>query len=401
MSPTMRALLLDADAKTASVQEIDVPKPGHGEVLIRVKAIALNPVDALYVFNPLGRSGRTVGSDFAGIVVGDGGGDVAVDLDPGTRVAGFLQGACSSNDRPGAFAEYLVCPADLLWKIPSSVSFEEAATVSLCALTAAQALFYRLQLPAPFEWDPVDAVDNRNSPALELQKDKPLYIFIYGASTSVALYAAQLIQQFSQSSGRSIKLIGSASRSKFSLLQSEPYLYDALVDYRDGDWQQQAWRLTGSVGFHYAFDCISEGSTVKNIVSMLQAGGKIAIVRSKEGGAWDFEGIPPHVEPMYGAVWEGLGVQIQYQNLVVHAPADARKFAVVFYKWLSNGGKLQGNPVRRMPGGLDKVVQDGFMLMGSGSMQDRVKDRVEPWMRPVSAEKLVYMINEDKHVSTD
>jgi len=54
-----------------------------------------------------------------------------------------------------------------------------------------------------------------------------------------------------------------------------------------------------------------------------------------------------------------------------------------------------------MPGGLDKVVQDGFMLMGSGSMQDRVKDRVEPWMRPVSAEKLVYMINEDKHVSTD
>ena len=393
MSSTMKALLLDADAKTAVVQEVKVPSPGHGEVLIKVKAIALNPVDALYVFNPLGRSGRTVGSDFAGIVVADGDG---ANLAPGKRVAGFLQGACSSNDRPGAFADFLVCPADLLWEIPSSVSFEEAATVSLCALTAAQGLFYRLQLPAPFEWKPVKV----DSVGVELDKDKHLYIFIYGASSSVALYAAQLVQRFSQSCKRSIKLIGAASKSKFALLQSEPYLYDALVDYRDSDWQQRAWRLTGNAGFHYAFDCISEGSTVKSVASLLQTGGKTAIVRSREAGAWQSDGIPANIEPIYGAVWEAFGIEVQYQHFVVKASADARKFAVAFYQWLSSGGKLQGNPVRKMPGGLDKIAQDGFMLLGSRAMEDRrVKDRDEPWMTPVSAEKLVYIIDDSEHIA--
>lgn len=390
----MKALLLDAVLKTATVQDVDVPDPRYGEVLIRVEAIALNPVDALYTFNPLGESGRIVGSDFAGILMADGGG---VKIEVGQRVAGFLQGACSSNERPGAFAEYLVCPADLLWKIPDSVSFEEAATMSLCALTAAQALFYRLQLPAPFEWEPDKTTGDAVPPGFPLKQDEELYFFIYGASTSIALYAAQLVRHVSENTGRPIKIIGSASKSKFSLLQSEPYRYDALVDYRDSDWHRQAFRLTGGVGFHYAFDCISEGSIVKNVASLLHAGGKIAIVRSKEGGAWDSEGLPATVEPMYGAVWEGLGVEIHYQNLIVPASTRARRFAVAFNRWLSEWGKLLANPVRRMPGGLTRVVQDGFMLLGAGSMEDRAKDRAEPWMKPLSAEKMVYMVNQTEY----
>ncbi|KAH8599228.1 chaperonin 10-like protein [Bisporella sp. PMI_857] len=394
----MKALVLDAQARTALVQEVDIPKPAHGEVLIRVQAIALNPVDALYVFNPLGETGRIVGSDFSGTVVADGGG---VNIRPDHRVAGFLQGACSSNDRPGAFAEYLICPADLLWEISGPVSFAQAATVSLCALTAAQALFYRLRLPAPFEWESTPEVKDGSSAVLNLEEGELLNFFIYGASTSVALYAAQLIRRFSEASGRPIKLIGSASKARFSLLQSGPYFYNDLVDYRDSEWQQQALQLTGGAGFHYAFDCISEGPTVKRIISLLQHGGKIAIVRSKEGGAWDSEGLPPDVEPIYGAVWEGLGVEIQYQNLVVQPDADARRFAVSFYKWLSKGGKLQANPVREMPGGLDRVVQDGFALLGAGAMEDRAKDRNEPWMKPLSAEKSVYAIDEARHNSSN
>lgn len=64
----MEALILDAVLKTATVERTPIPSPSSNEIIVRVDAVALNPVDALYVFNPLGRTGRVVGSDFAGTV---------------------------------------------------------------------------------------------------------------------------------------------------------------------------------------------------------------------------------------------------------------------------------------------------------------------------------------------
>ena len=43
----MRALLLDAEARTANVQNIPAPSPAANEILVEVKAIGLNPVDLL------------------------------------------------------------------------------------------------------------------------------------------------------------------------------------------------------------------------------------------------------------------------------------------------------------------------------------------------------------------
>jgi hypothetical protein len=62
----MKALILNAPLKTATVQDIPDPPPLPHEIFVRVHYVALNPVDALYTFNPLGASGRVVGSDFAG-----------------------------------------------------------------------------------------------------------------------------------------------------------------------------------------------------------------------------------------------------------------------------------------------------------------------------------------------
>lgn len=383
-SGTMKGLVLNANDKTASVQAIPCPVPRNGEVLVRVVAVALNPVDSLYVFNPLGATGRTVGSDFAGIIVESKSTILQVDQ----RVAGFLQGACSINDRPGAFAEYLVCPADLVWRIPDSTTLEQAATVSLCALTAAQAIWYRLGLRAPFHWMEGDSGLTTN-----VSKNEDIAtssFFIYGASTSVGLYAAQLVRRSVEASGLAIKLIGAASKARFPMLQAEPYTYDALVDYRDPNWPEQVRALSMSNGVDYVFDCISEGSTVKLASSTLREGGKLAVVRSKEGGAFNAEGLG--VEPIYGAVWEAFGVEIQYQNLNVPACLEARGFASAFYSWLSGQHRLTANPVRLMPGALERIVPDGFALLGSGSMQDRQQRREEPWMKPVSAEKLVYKI---------
>ncbi|KAG7284049.1 hypothetical protein NEMBOFW57_010409 [Staphylotrichum longicolle] len=367
---TMKALILNAPLKTAAVDPATpIPTPQRpGDLLIRVEAIALNPVDALYTFNPLGASGRTVGSDFAGTVVGvyspppspspsplsspsppsppANDNDGTATIAPGDRVAGFLQGACSANPRPGAFASFVVCPADLVWKIPpGGMACEAAAAVSLCGLTAAQAVFYRLGLPAPFSYSrPAErelggggATPGKGTVTVTGDGDDSggsgeggggvLRFFVYGASTSVGMYAAQLVRRSCEASGR--RLCGAASRARGRARR-------ARVDGGEGE-------------------------------------------------------LP--TEPIYGAVWEGLGEEIQYQGFVVPASEAAKRFATDFYGWLSGGGELRPNPIRLMPGGLDRVVPDGFMLLGSGAMEARQRDRTEEWMKPISAEKLVYRIS--------
>jgi NADPH:quinone reductase-like Zn-dependent oxidoreductase len=383
----MKALILHAELKTADVKEIPIPEPGPEEVLIQVYAVALNPIDPLYVHNPLGKTGRTIGSDFSGVIRKFGEAVPSTSgLKEGQRVAGFLQGACSVNERPGAFAEYAVSPWDLVWKIQDSLSFEDAATMNLCGLTTAQAVYFRLGLPAPFDWE------GRGRSQVKKSDEEFAHFFIYGASTSVGMYAAQLVRRSAESSGKRVRLLGAASKQRFDMLKNEPYGYDGLVDYRGDDWVDQIRTLTGGKGVGYAYDCISEGNTVSMVSETLQKGASMAIVRSREGGAWKADDLS--VDPVYGAVWEGLGVEIQYQGFTVSSSPEARAFAVAFFNWLAIGGKLSANPVRLMPGGLECIVNDGFLLLGPGSMGDRKHARMEPWMSSVSAEKLVYRIQE-------
>jgi NADPH:quinone reductase-like Zn-dependent oxidoreductase len=174
------------------------------------------------------------------------------------------------------------------------------------------------------------------------------------------------------------------------MLSSPPYSYDHLVDYRESDWPEKVHALTGGKGIHYAYDCIAEGESVQLVCRTLAKGAKLATVRSKANKAFRADNLP--TEPIYGAVWEGLGETIQYMGFSVPSPPEARAFAVSFYGWLCDGGKLKPNPIRVMPGGLEKIVEDGFELLGSGAVSSREHSRTEPWMKPVSAEKLVYKI---------
>ncbi|KAK5659548.1 hypothetical protein OQA88_750 [Cercophora sp. LCS_1] len=399
----MKALVFNIPSKSASVQNLPTPTlpaaspPGQGQgqnkLLVRVAAVALNPVDALYVARPIADQAspvpRIVGADFSGVVV-----DVpsAGESDDGIRtgqlVAGFLQGANSSNHLPGAFAEFLTIDRDLVWKVPEGVSPEQAAAVSLCGLTAAQMVFWRLGMPAPFPFVDRRGVARKTG---DWEGQREASVFVYGASTSVGMYAAQLVRKGFEAVGVRVKLIGAASRGRWAMLKGETYGYDELVDYREEGWVDKVREVSGGEGVDYALDCISEGSTVRSVHGALRQGAKVAIVRSREGGAWSTEGVP--LEDLeYGAVWEGLGADVAYSEFVVRASREAREFAAAFYRWLSEGGNLEPNPVRLMPGGLERVMEDGFSLLGSGLMEDRQKARTEEWMQPVQAEKLVYRI---------
>jgi NADPH:quinone reductase-like Zn-dependent oxidoreductase len=390
----MEALVLSTSQKTAIVQTIQVPILASNEILVKVHAVALNPVDALYTAHPLGSDGRVVGSDFSGIVTAVGSA-VPTEIRREQRVAGFLQGACSVNERSGAFAQYLSVPWDLVWRVPEWMALTDAATISLCSLTAAQALFLRLGLPAPFSVDGVekDQLESASSSSgrRTSYEDKHLKVLIYGSSTSVGMYAAQLLHRCCEAAQISVSLYGVASRSQHGTLTKAPYCYSGLVDYHDQDWIMQLRNLAGGNAIDLAFDCISEGPSVALVGSILLMDGKLAVVRSKEGNAWSLEEGTIAAEPLYGAVWEGLGEDVEYQGFMIPASPEARRFTVEFYGYLTKM-PLRPNPSRVMPGTLERIVDDGFALLGSGTMIQRARERKEDWMKSIQGEKLVYSL---------
>jgi NADPH:quinone reductase-like Zn-dependent oxidoreductase len=120
------------------LRDVDVPLVEGDQVLVRVRASSVNPVDWYGVtgFFParIGNGLRTpkhggAGSDLAGVVEAVGS-DVA-ELRPGDEVYG-------TSD--GAWAEYAVSPEGRLASKPSNLSFEEAAAVPVAAITSLQAL---------------------------------------------------------------------------------------------------------------------------------------------------------------------------------------------------------------------------------------------------------------------
>ncbi|KZB88091.1 NADP-dependent oxidoreductase [Amycolatopsis regifaucium] len=129
--------------------EIPVPRPGIGQVRVKVAAAGVNPVDAATRSGFLTEAGIIPPREVLGL-----GWDVAGTVDAvGDGVTGFAAGdaVIGLRDRPattlGAYAGYVVLDADAIAAAPRTVSAVEAATLPLNALTALQALDL-LDLPA-------------------------------------------------------------------------------------------------------------------------------------------------------------------------------------------------------------------------------------------------------------
>ena len=139
----MRALVchtLTDDFSGTEIRDVPMPRPGPGEVLVRVKAASVNFPDLLLTqgkYQLKLEPPFTPGMDFSGIIdtLGEG---VTGPLREGTDVAGGV--------RSGAFAEYIVVPVDSLQKKPPAMSFAEAASYSAAYLTAYVALVRRANL---------------------------------------------------------------------------------------------------------------------------------------------------------------------------------------------------------------------------------------------------------------
>jgi NADPH:quinone reductase-like Zn-dependent oxidoreductase len=185
------------------------------------------------------------------------------------------------------------------------MSFEAAATVSMCSMTAAQAVFTRFGLPSPF------FLSNWHDKKLH-EDDETVNVFVYGASTSLGLYIAQLVRLSFATSRRKLRLLGAASPSKHEFLRQSPYSYDVLVDYRDPAWADSVRDATKGKGIAYAFDAISEGETVSKTHSTLAEDAHFAVFRGPVGGRYDPDKM--RIKPRYGAVWVALGETIEYNG---------------------------------------------------------------------------------------
>lgn len=129
------------DMSVIKVTNVDKPvAPESGQVLLKVHAASLNPVDVKRTI--MKREGEeanfVVGYDAAGVIEAVGP-DVS-DFSVGDRVFGDIVAKSLASKETGTLAEYALAPAHTLARIPERVSFTDAAALPVAALTGLQAL---------------------------------------------------------------------------------------------------------------------------------------------------------------------------------------------------------------------------------------------------------------------
>ncbi|QEI06611.1 NADP-dependent oxidoreductase [Pigmentiphaga aceris] len=134
----MRAVVLEAfeGFETLRVNEVNVPQPGPGQLLVRVHAAGVNPVDIVVALGMLQQMipldlPSVVGGEIAGVVAAVGEGES--DWQVGDEIHALLGIA-------GAFADYALVPAAAAVRKPADMNFAEAAALPTAAATAAAAL---------------------------------------------------------------------------------------------------------------------------------------------------------------------------------------------------------------------------------------------------------------------
>ncbi|KAK1845867.1 zinc-binding oxidoreductase [Colletotrichum chrysophilum] len=208
MMPENRAAWLMAKkVKPLSVAPAPYTPPGQDEIVIRNRAVAINPVDCFkqesgdilygWVKYPC-----ILGNDVAGEVVEIGPGAGAKGFKIGDRVLGHAVGLDKRSNKAseGGFQEYVVLRTKLTTPIPESMTFEEACVIPLGASTAACGLFMKdfLDLQYPY----VNSKPNGET------------LLVWGGSTSVGCNAIQLAV------GAGYEVIATASPKNFEYLKS-------------------------------------------------------------------------------------------------------------------------------------------------------------------------------------
>lgn len=224
----------------AELREVPAPVAGTGELLVRVHAAGLNPVDFKTRQGMLKVVQRyalpvVMGNELAGVVA-------AV----GAEVSGFAVGdrvfARVPKGKMGALAEYAVLPADVVAKMPDGLDFTTAAGVPLAGLTALQALRDELRL----------------GPGSR--------VFIPGGAGGVGTFAIQLAKWLGAAVTTTASSRGRELVERLGADVVVDYTAQRIADHvRDMD---GAFDLVGGESLDAAFAAVKPGGTVVSVAGM-------------------------------------------------------------------------------------------------------------------------------------
>ncbi|KAF9697261.1 hypothetical protein EKO04_005114 [Ascochyta lentis] len=313
------------------VKETDVSMPflSDNEILVKVHATALNPIDVKFI-DFIAPAGGIAGCDFAGIVERIGR-DASRTWRVGDRVAGFVQGGIDKGR--GAFAEYVKVEEDLVWRVPEGVSDEEASAFGVPAVTAMQALYLYLDVP----WF--------DTPSEPKQKDTNKTIFIYAGSSSVGLFAIQLAKR------AGFTVVTTASPRSFDLVKK--YGADEVIDYHKSTAAQEIVKAYPNIT--RALDCFSEGGSTQFCAKVLEkSGGKVVTLLDTKINV-------PGVEAKMIMSFQLLGRPFAWLPPIgpkYPASPEERKALVRFYSGLFKlAAEIKAPPITPINGGFLGILE--------------------------------------------
>ena len=229
----MKAAVVEHRGQSGTVKEVAAPQPGPHDVLVRVVAAGVNPIDWKRRDRPDTPLPLVLGQDFAGIV-----------SDVGDRVTKYRKGEriFGISREHGTYAQYTLVPEDdraqPIAKIPDDVGDADAAALPTAGLTALGAI-----------------------ETLSVSKGTPLLVL--GATGGVGSYAVQIARD------RGAQIVGSARSSNESLARSLGV--DKFVAY---DKEDAAERLRGS-DIEAALDLVDDSDGIKRLAGVIREGGRI------------------------------------------------------------------------------------------------------------------------------
>ena len=246
---TMKAYILTATGPAFA--EIAVPKPGPNDVLVRVRAAALNRVDLAmmrgHIHGGAGGTGNALGVEWAGEVVETG--DAVQGLKPGDKVM------CSGA---GAFAEYAVTDFGRVLPLPdAAMTWTQAAALPVALQTMHDAVVTNGAL-APGQW-----------------------VLIQGASSGVGLMGLMIARAM----GAAL-VIGSSTDATRRARLTECGAHLA-IDSRDPGWVQQVLDSTAGKGVDLIVDQVS-GAGMNANMAATRIGGRIVNVGRLGGDKAEF-----------------------------------------------------------------------------------------------------------------
>src|SRR6516225_3951429 len=240
-----------ATEKGLALRDIPQPRAKPNEVLVKVRAAALNRADlATARGSPHGSHGgigAAVGLEWAGEVV-----------ETGAEVNGYKPGDRVMCSGTGGYAEYAVSDWGRVNPMPSDMSFEQAATLPVSLMTLHNALVTAGRLRAGES------------------------VMIQGASSGVGLMGLQIAKLM----GANVVIGSSTNDARRARLQE--FGADLAVDTRDAAWPEQVLKATGGKGAALVVDMLS-GPVIAQTMKATKILGRIVNVGRLAGMKAEFD----------------------------------------------------------------------------------------------------------------